>query len=127
MTVSLVPIALMRRLSTSIDCVTAWRILSAIAASVSVSCTPWSVLATSRVWPLPPASGPPTGWLSDLQERIGLVALGRVGDAHQDAARLGGDAAGEGDLALAQLLAHVVAQRVDLGLDHRALSTSISM
>ena len=119
--VSLVPIALTRRFRTSIDCVTAWRTLSAIAASVSVSWTPASVLVTSSVRPLPPPSGPPIGWLSDLQEPVGLVALGRIGDADEDAARLGRDAARQGDLAVAHLLAHVVAQGLDLRLDHRGV------
>ncbi len=46
-------------------------------------------------------------------------ALGRVGDAHHDAARLHRDAAADRNLAFAHLGAHVVAQRFDLPLGHR--------
>ena len=49
-------------------------------------------------------------------ERLG--ALARIGDADNDCSRLNPDAAGDPDLALAQLLPHVVAQRLDLRLDH---------
>ena len=73
MSVSLVPIALMRRLSTSIDCPTAWRTLSATAASVSVSRTPSAVCVTSSVRPFPAASGPPIGWLSDCRSSNALA------------------------------------------------------
>ena len=50
-------------------------------------------------------------------ERLG--ALGRIGDADDDRPRLSRDAAGYPDLALAQFLPHVVAQRLHLALDHR--------
>ena len=54
-----------------------------------------------------------------LQKLERLGALARVGDPDHDRARLDRDAAGDRDLALAQLLPHVVAQRLDLALDHR--------
>ena len=54
-----------------------------------------------------------------LQKIERLGALGRVGDADHDAALLNRDAAGDGDLAIAQLLPHVVTQRFDLALGHR--------
>ena len=73
MRVSLVPIALMRRFSTSIDCPTACRTLSAIAASVSARRTPSGVCVTSRVRPFPPASAPPIGALSDWRSSNALA------------------------------------------------------
>ena len=93
--------------------------MSAIAASVSVSRTPSSVCVTSSVRPFPAAERAADRLAQRLQKLERLGALGRVGDADHDAARLNRDAAGDGDLAVAHLLPHVVAQGFDLALGHR--------
>src|SRR6185437_6558024 len=59
--------------------------------------------------------------IEGLEQLQRLGALGGFGDAHDNAAWLHADAAGQRDLGLAQLGAHVVAQLLDLALDELVL------
>ena len=116
---SVAPSASTRRLMTSIDWSTARRTLSVTPASVMVEAHE-AVIALRHVERARAAEARVADRLAEIPERPDDAgALGRIGNAHLDAARGHRDAAGKPDLLVVQDAPHIVAQLIDLGLRDR--------